>query len=86
MPPKRRVGSGGEHPVERKEASDGRVSLPQGSSVPAPKQGQAQDSSPPATLEEALDSLRGDDAEQAVRIRGAAAVVEEGNKSQIEAL
>ena len=40
----------------------------------------------PATLEEALDRLRGDDAEQAVRIRGAAAVVEEGNKSQIEAL
>jgi hypothetical protein len=42
--------------------------------------------SPPATLEEALDRLRGDDAEQAVRIRGAAAVVEEGNKRQIEAL
>ena len=42
--------------------------------------------SPPATLEEALDRLRGDDTEEAVRIRGAAAVVEEGNKSQIEAL
>ena len=56
--------------------------------------GQAQESlpealaqaSPPATLEEALDRLRGDDAEEAVRIRQAAVVARDGKQTQLRTL